>query len=51
LTKKDLITEEKIKAIKKIFDKIGKRVFVISAESGEGVKELRDTLVQHLKGG
>lgn len=50
LNKIDLINKEQIEELKKQFDKIGKRVFVLSAQSGEGVKEFSDTLVAHLRG-
>ena len=49
-TKKDLVNQDYLETLKKEFDKIEKRVFVISAETGEGVKELRDSLVRHLRG-
>lgn len=48
LTKKDLVSQNKIDSILSDIDKIGKRVFVISVMSGEGVKELRDALVLRL---
>lgn len=48
-TKLDLADKGYIETVVKEIDKIGKRVFVISAESGEGVKELRDSLVRHLR--
>ncbi len=50
LTKSDLATQDYIDSIHRDIDKIGKRVFVISAENGSGVKELQDNLVQHLRG-
>lgn len=49
LTKSDLVDKAELENIKDTFDKIGKRVFVISAESGVGIKELRDSLVVHLR--
>lgn len=48
-TKKDLINKDEFEIIKKDIDKITNRVFVISTETGENVKELRDALVQHLR--
>jgi GTP-binding protein len=48
-TKKDLADTTYIETLVKEIDKIGKRVFVISAETGEGVKELQDSLVRHLR--
>ena len=33
----------------KCIDKLENRVFVISTVTGEGVKELQDTLVAHLR--
>lgn len=50
-TKKDLISQDKLDTLLKDVDKIEKRVFVISNESGEGVKDLKDALVQHLRKG
>jgi GTPase len=50
LTKKDLVNQDKIDSVLHTIDKTNKRVFVISTESGEGVKELRDSLVLHLRG-
>lgn len=49
LTKKDLVSKDILNASEAYIDKIGKRVFVISAETGEGVKELRDALVCFLR--
>jgi len=49
LTKKDLVNQEDFEQIKYDIDKFDNRVFVISVETGEGVKELRDALVQHLR--
>ncbi|MCB9811700.1 GTPase ObgE [Candidatus Nomurabacteria bacterium] len=51
LTKKDLVSKDIIEATCKSIDKINKRVFVVSAESGEGIKELQDSLVLHLREG
>lgn len=48
-TKKDIANKDKIEAIQNFIDKSNKRVFVISAETGEGVKTLQDTLVQYLR--
>lgn len=50
-TKKDLISSEKLDTIIKDIDTNQKRVFVISNNTGEGVKELQNTLVQHLRKG
>jgi len=50
LNKKDLVDKELIDKVKKVFDKIGKRVFVLSALDGEGVKDFSDALVAHLRG-
>ncbi len=49
-TKKDLISQVKLETILKSIDTKQKRVFVISCKTGEGVKELRDALVLHLRG-
>ena len=48
-TKKDLANQEKIDSIQSFIDKSDKRVFVISTETPEGTKELRDALVQYLR--
>ncbi len=48
-TKSDLANKDYIEAVVKEVDKNEKRVFVISSEAGEGVKELRDALVRHLR--
>lgn len=48
LSKKDLVDQAIIDAVKREIDKIENRVFVISAETKEGVKDLSDALVQHL---
>lgn len=49
LTKKDLVDSDKIDAALKHVDKNNNRVFVTSIETGEGVKELQDSLVQYLE--
>ena len=43
------VNKEQLDAIDKFIDSTEKRVFVISTERGEGVKNLQDTLVQHLR--
>jgi GTP-binding protein len=48
-TKTDLTNPDYIKSLEREVDKIGNRVFFISAETGEGVKELQDSLVRHLR--
>lgn len=48
LTKKDLVGQDKIDAVLSDIDIHKNRVFVISTETGEGVKELQDSLVQKL---
>lgn len=48
-TKKDLANQEQLDTIQKFIDSTKKRVFVISAESGEGIKNLQDTLVEYLR--
>jgi GTP-binding protein len=48
-TKSDLVNKEYLETVLNEVDKIGKRVFVISAETGEGVKEMADSLVRHLR--
>ncbi len=48
LTKKDLVDQAKIDTVLKSLDINENRVFVISAETGEGVKILRDALVKKL---
>lgn len=50
-TKKDLVSEDKIDKVFKSIDKKDKRVFVISVKTGEGVKNLRDQLVERLRQG
>jgi GTPase involved in cell partitioning and DNA repair len=48
-TKKDLVNKEELSKIQKFIDNTKKRVFVISVENGEGVKNLQDSLVEHLR--
>lgn len=48
-TKKDLAEQGYIDTVLNEIDKDKNRVFVISTETGEGVKELQDSLVQHLR--
>ena len=48
-TKKDLVSSDKINTVLSNIDKNENRVFVISAETGDGTKELRDELVRHLE--
>ncbi len=48
-TKKDLVKQEYIKDVLNSIDINEKRVFVLSAESGDGVKELTDALIKHLR--
>ena len=50
-TKKDLVNQAKIDEVIKGIDTVKNRVFVVSCLSGEGVKELRDALVERLRGG
>jgi len=47
-TKKDLVNQVKIDALKNFIDKSGKRVFIVSMEAAEGIKNLSDALVQYL---
>jgi ethanolamine utilization protein EutP (predicted NTPase) len=49
-TKKDLADQAKIDAVLKAIDTNENRVFIISVNSDEGVKDLRDQLVQKLEG-
>lgn len=51
LTKKDLVSSDIIDKVKADLDMTQKRVFVISTKSGEGVKNLRDSLVERLRQG
>lgn len=48
-TKKDLVNSHKIKEVLSAIDTTKKRVFVLSCKTGEGVKELRDSLVLSLR--
>lgn len=48
-TKKDLANQAQLETIQSFIDKTKKRVFVISAESGENMKMLQDALVQYLR--
>lgn len=48
-TKKDLVEESNIKSAIKSIDETKNRVFVLSTLTGDGVKELSDSLVQHLR--
>jgi len=48
-TKKDLVNQVKIDALKNFIDKSGKRVFIVSMETAEGIKNLSDALVQYLR--
>ena len=49
LSKKDLVKEKDIENVILSIDETEKRVFVISTVTGEGVKKLSDSLVQHLR--
>lgn len=49
LSKKDLANKDYIEEAIKAVDKLKKRVFVVSTETSEGVKELQDSLVAHLR--
>lgn len=49
-TKKDLVSQDKIDRVIASIDSLQKRVFVVSCKDGEGVKNLRDSLVQALSG-
>ncbi len=49
LTKSDLVTEAAVKKATADFKEAGRDVFTISAETGEGVKFLADSLVRHLR--
>ena len=51
LTKKDLVSSDVIEKVTRDLDTTEKRVFAISTKSGEGVKNLRDSLVQRLRQG
>jgi GTP-binding protein len=50
-TKKDLVDQHIVDAALNSIDRIENRVFVISAETGEGIKELQDSLVKELMQG
>src|SRR5690606_18919121 len=47
-TKKDLVSQDKIDSLVHDIDISKHRVFVVSAKSGEGVKNLQDSLARHL---
>jgi GTP-binding protein len=49
INKTDQLNATQIEAIKKVVDKFENRVFFVSAEMGDGLKELRDALVAHLR--
>lgn len=50
LTKTDLVTKEKCAEVQKLFTKAKHtNVFLVSAEAGEGIKELGDSLVKHIR--
>ena len=49
LTKKDLVNQQDLDTVLNSIDKNDNRVFVISVETGEGVKNLSDELVKHLR--
>ncbi len=49
LSKNDLINQDQINTVRESIDKIGKRVFVLSVLTGEGVSDLHDALVSHLR--
>lgn len=52
LTKMDLVPKEKRAEVQKLFTKAKHtNVFMVSAEAGEGVKELGDSLVKHIRKG
>lgn len=51
LTKVDTSIEEIYEEVVKECEALGRPVYVISATTGEGVKELRDALVAHLRTG
>ncbi len=50
LTKKDLISQDKIEQVLNTVDKMGKRVFVIAQNDPKSIKNLSDELVKHLRG-
>jgi GTPase len=49
LTKSDLKTDDEIAQKKELLSRHAERVYVLSAELGEGVKEFSDNLVRHLR--
>jgi GTP-binding protein len=49
LTKKDLVKQEYLDEVLKDLDTNENRVFVISVETGDGLKEFQDSLVQRLR--
>jgi len=49
LTKSDLVSEEVIKKAREAISATGAHVNVVSGETKEGIKELHDTLVTHLR--
>lgn len=49
LTKSDLASEKLASEALESFKKYKKPVFLLSVEANEGVKELRDTLIKHLR--
>lgn len=49
LTKKDLVKQEYLEELVKAIDINENRVFIISAETGEGIKELSDALAKRLE--
>ncbi len=50
LSKIDLVDKAYLNRLMREFDKTGKRVFVLSAVTGEGIKNFSDALVAHLRG-
>lgn len=51
LTKSDLVQRDTAANARALLEETGHPVFVISADSGEGVKALQDAMVQHLRKG
>lgn len=51
LSKKDLVSKDILESTLSEIDSLGKRVFVVSAKSDDGVKNLADSLVSHLREG
>lgn len=50
LTKTDLVTSEQCERVRSVFEKEGvKNIFEVSGETNDGVKELSDALVRHLR--